>query len=112
MRSISHHRTRRNSRPNPLPRESHDSPSGAVPAATPTVVLLPGASLMDIRPLAESMTLVRCPGCGATRLFTSGPAGVTAHVAFVHEDDACPIFVRIQAALLTCAAPIGAFSER
>jgi hypothetical protein len=102
MRSISRHRARgkppRNSSHSPH-REHHQAP-------TQTVILLPGASLMAIQPLAPGMTLVRCPGCGAMKVFTSGPAGEITHVAFIHDDDACPILLRIWEALRLCAGPV------
>lgn len=61
-----------------------------------TIVIFPGASLLDIRPLTDGMALVRCPGCGATMVLA---AGSDAHGEFVHEDDECPVLVRIEAAL-------------
>jgi hypothetical protein len=81
-------------------RLAHDAP-------TQTVVVLPGASLMTIQTLAPDMTLVRCPACGATKALSSGSEGGIIHIAFVHEDDACPILRRIQAALRLCAEPSG-----
>jgi hypothetical protein len=38
---------------------------------------------------------VGCPGCGASQIFSTA----TARAAFVHEDDDCPILLRIEAAL-------------
>lgn len=80
-----------------MPDRPDRSSDGGAPL---TIVILPGASLLDIQPLADGMTLVRCPGCGATRVFTARPAGAAiSHVAFVHEEDDCPVLVRIEAAL-------------
>ena len=67
------------------------------------VVVFPGASLMEIQPVSKGLTRVRCPGCGASQLYTPGPPGV-ANVAFVHEDDQCPVFLRIKS-LLASAPP-------
>lgn len=45
------------------------------------VLVMPGASLMDITPTAGGVE-VRCPGCGNVQVFTaSGPA------RFLHEAD-------------------------
>ncbi len=64
-----------------------------------TIVLVPGASLMDIRQLAVGMVRVRCPGCGATMVMTARSAGAASQLTFVHEDAECPVLVRIEAAL-------------
>ncbi|PYR51781.1 MAG: hypothetical protein DMF89_04680 [Acidobacteria bacterium] len=61
-----------------------------------TIVIFPGASLMNIQPLTDGVTLVGCPGCGAVQIFVVGQPPFT---AFVHEDDTCPILRRIQAAM-------------
>jgi len=57
------------------------------------IIVLPGASLMDIRPRSWGVE-VRCPGCGNTQFFTTSGAAT-----FVHEDG-CEIYSRIRAALL------------
>jgi hypothetical protein len=41
------------------------------------------------------------------KVLTSGPEGEITHAAFIHQDNACPILQRIQAALRLRAAPIG-----
>ncbi|MEQ1897614.1 MAG: hypothetical protein ABL971_09555 [Vicinamibacterales bacterium] len=69
------------------------------PAAPSTVLLMPGASLMDIRPLATGGMRVRCPGCGATMVMTARSAAAVSQVTFVHEDDACPVLAQIKVAL-------------
>ena len=63
-----------------------------------TLLVLPGLSLMETRSLGVGMALVRCPACGATKVFTARPGG--SPVEFVHERDDCPIRVRIEAALV------------
>ncbi len=59
----------------------------------PIVVVMPGASLMDITPKPWGVE-VRCPGCGNVQYFnvTSGS------VAFIHEDD-CEVHAQIRSAL-------------
>lgn len=79
-----------------MPHRSDPSGDAGAPL---TIVILPGASLLDIRPLPNGMALVRCPGCGATAVFTARSVGAVSHVTFVHEDDECPILARIEAAL-------------
>jgi hypothetical protein len=77
-----------------------DRPARASDTDAPvTIVILPGASLLDIRWLADGTTLVRCPGCGATLVYTVQSAGAVSHMAFVHEEDDCPVLARIEAAL-------------
>jgi hypothetical protein len=68
----------------------------------PTVLFLPGASLLDILPLTDGMALVRCPGCGATKVFTARPAA--GHEVFVHELHDCPVLARIEAGLARLSA--------
>jgi hypothetical protein len=71
-------------------------PDGSSDTVPVTIVIFPGASLMEIRSLAVGITLVRCPGCDATLLVAQT---VPSHLAFVHEDPDCPILARIKAAL-------------
>lgn len=63
----------------------------------PTVLLFPGASLMEITPLSSGVQ-VRCPGCGAVQRFLLSEMGTAGHVAFTHEDG-CAVHSRIQAAI-------------
>ncbi len=53
---------------------------------------------MKIRRLATGGTSVRCPGCGASRVFASpsAPPGSICHEPFFHESDTCPVLLRIQ----------------
>ena len=53
---------------------------------------------MVVRPLATGGTSVRCPDCGASRVFAapSAPPGSICHAAFFHESDTCPVLLRIQ----------------
>ena len=81
-----------------------DRPGRSSDAAPLTIVILPGASLLDIQPLAPDMTLVRCPACGATKVFRARSAGAVSHVAFVHADDECPVLARIESALAVLRA--------
>ena len=62
-----------------------------------TIIIFPGASLMDIPSLAVGMTLIRCPGCGASLVI----AGTTlpSQLDFVHGSLDCPILARIETAL-------------
>jgi hypothetical protein len=77
-----------------------DRPNRPSNASAPlTIVIMPGASLLDIRSLAEGVALVRCPGCCATMVLTSRWGGGASHMAFVHEDPDCPVLARIEAAL-------------
>jgi len=62
----------------------------------PRLVLLPGASLMEMTPVAGGLN-VRCPGCGAEQLFADGAVGTTS-AAFVHADR-CPVHRRIEQAI-------------
>jgi hypothetical protein len=50
---------------------------------------------MQRRWLSAGLLVVRCPGCGASQMFSTATPPAT----FVHEDDDCPIFQRIEAAL-------------
>lgn len=54
-------------------------------------VILPGASLMEIMPLADGFC-VRCPGCGATQVYRGH-----GHRVFTHGDR-CEVFARIERA--------------
>lgn len=67
-------------------------------AAPPTIVMWPGLSLMDVRVLPAGL-VIRCPGCGASQLVTTGATGPVVPAAFVHERDDCPVLLRIEAAL-------------
>lgn len=69
-----------------------------------TVVLFPGGSLMDIRMLTVDTALIRCPGCGATMVFTARSVGATSQITFLHEDDECPVLKRIEAVLAAVRA--------
>ena len=71
----------------------------ALDAQPVTLILFPGASLMEIRSLAVGVTSVRCPGCGAIMVLTSKRARSPSHLAFIHEDPDCPILARIEATL-------------
>ena len=71
----------------------------------PTVVIFPGASLMEIQQLAADTQLVRCPGCGATMVMIVRPG---AYEEFVHADEECPVLVRIEAALARLEAALAA----
>ena len=108
MGRISHRRRSGKSRPGRSQKTGQNSADGSGAAAALTLLVLPGASLMEVRHLATGITSVRCPGCGATKVFTAPqPAGGVTSAAFVHEDDACPVLKRIQAALQMCATAEG-----
>lgn len=72
-----------------------------------TVVVFPGASLLDIQRLADSILLVRCPGCGATMVLTAESARAGSHLTFVHEAEDCPVLVRIETVLVAVRASAG-----
>jgi predicted RNA-binding Zn-ribbon protein involved in translation (DUF1610 family) len=55
-------------------------------------LILPGASLMEITPLADGVR-VRCPGCGNEEEYRD-----TGHREFRHEDR-CAVYARIEQAL-------------
>ena len=63
----------------------------------PTIVLIPGATLLDITPTSYGVT-VRCPGCEHVQHFTTSTG--TRHATFLHEDD-CPVHARILHAIAT-----------
>ncbi|HYT73515.1 MAG TPA: hypothetical protein VEL79_02095 [Vicinamibacterales bacterium] len=63
-------------------------------SAPVTVIVFPGLSIMQRRWLSAGLLIVRCPGCGASQLFSTA----TAPAPFVHEDEDCPILLRIEAA--------------
>jgi hypothetical protein len=64
--------------------------------AQPRLVLVfPGLSIMERQWLSPRMLFVKCPGCGASQLISVATPPTT----FVHEDDACPILRRIEAAI-------------
>jgi hypothetical protein len=69
-----------------------------------TVWLFPGASIMKFTWLSDGLAIVRCPGCGASQLFSTAAPPAT----FVHEDDECPILRRIEAALAMFNAMVDA----
>ena len=69
-----------------------DRPATPLPL---TILIFPGASLMEFHWLSIGLVVVRCPGCGASQMFST----MTAPMDFMHEDDDCPILRRIQAAL-------------
>ncbi len=75
-------------------------------AAVPpvTVILLPGASLVDIHRLAAGLVLIRCPSCRAAQIVST----TTPTTSFVHADDDCPILRRIEAALVRLWAALAA----
>jgi predicted RNA-binding Zn-ribbon protein involved in translation (DUF1610 family) len=56
------------------------------------VLFLPGASLMEITPLADGVR-VRCPGCGHEQEYRG-----KGHREFRH-DDHCSVYARIEQAL-------------
>lgn len=69
----------------------------------PTVLMFPGLSIMEQRWLSPGLLLVRCPGCGASLVYsTADPATM-----FVHEDEDCPILRRIEAAIAMFEAMVG-----
>lgn len=63
--------------------------------SAPRVLVMPGASLMQIMPVAGGLR-VHCPGCNAEQVFAAATAETTA--AFVHADG-CPVHRRIEDAL-------------
>ena len=65
--------------------------------ARPVVIAFPGASVMDITFVTARQFIVRCPGCGASQLFSLPPNGSTLP-PFLHKSTACPIRQRIEAA--------------
>ncbi len=86
-----------------------DRPDRSSDADAPlTVLIFPGASLMDTRALAAGLVVIRCPACGASEVFAGDATGVIMPVTFVHEDDDCPIFLRIEAALAKLWAALAA----
>ena len=60
---------------------------------TPVLVVFPGASLMDIRPVAGGVE-VHCPGCDTTQLFRGDEPGTMRQDAFEHAGD-CPVHMYI-----------------
>ena len=72
----------------------------AVDGPPPTVLLFPGLSIMECTWLSAGLMVVRCPGCGASQMFST----TTPPAMFVHEDDDCPILARIEAALVVLRA--------
>ena len=56
------------------------------------IIILPGASLMEITPLNDGVR-VRCPGCGNVEEFHG-----KGERAFAHEDR-CPVHARIEKAI-------------
>jgi hypothetical protein len=74
-----------------------DSPNGASVGGKPSTIVFefPGLSIMQHQWLSARMVVVTCPSCGASHLYSTATPPTT----FVHEDDACPILRRIEAAL-------------
>ena len=56
------------------------------------VLIIPGASLMDITPLDNGVR-VRCPGCGSEQEFRG-----KGHRKFTHERR-CPVYAQIERAV-------------
>ncbi len=56
------------------------------------VMFLPGASLMEVTPIADGVR-VRCPGCGNAREYRGN-----GHREFTHEDR-CSVYRRITQAM-------------
>lgn len=72
--------------------------------AGPMILILPGLSLMDVQPLTVGVVVVRCPGCGAAQVFAAAPTGEMTEAAFVHQNEQCPIRLRIEAAIAKARA--------
>lgn len=85
--------------PNYPDRSSADAPL--------TVLVFPGLSIMQRRWLSAGLLVVRCPGCGASQIFSTANVPAT----FVHDDDECPILRRIEAALTRLRAAQAAESN-
>lgn len=62
----------------------------------PTVLVFPGASLMDISAGPEGIA-VRCPGCEARELWR--PEAGAFRVEAFHHEDGCPVHARILVAI-------------
>lgn len=67
------------------------------------IYLFPGLSIMERHWLSAGMLFVRCPGCGASLLYSTADPPTT----FVHEDDDCPILRRIEGAIAMFEAMVG-----
>jgi hypothetical protein len=67
---------------------------GADCVTYPAVIVMPGASLMEITFVAGGAR-VRCPGCDADQEFRTGTASPAAFVHF----EGCPVYRRILNAL-------------
>lgn len=65
--------------------------------SAPVLLVFPGASLMDIEPVAGGVR-VRCPGCDAEQVFATPGSGQQRCATFEHEAD-CPVHARIRAAV-------------
>lgn len=75
-------------------RQPADAPADASPRR-PIVLMFPGLSIMQRQWLSPGMLIVTCPGCGAAAVVSIAAPPTT----FVHENDACPILRRIEAAI-------------
>jgi hypothetical protein len=64
------------------------------------VLTLPGVSLMNVHLGGPGLAVVRCPGCGASQVFAAAPTVKMTEPAFIHQDEHCPIRLRIEAALV------------
>jgi hypothetical protein len=60
------------------------------------VILLPGVSWMNLEYPSHDVSIVTCPGCGASQTYTSESPPRIRFVGFVHQSDDCPIHQRIQ----------------
>lgn len=87
-------------------------PDGPNRPADSTVLLLPGASLMEIRLLALNRLLIRCPGCNAIKVVSTRPAVTASHEVFVHEFDDCHVLVQIEAALAVAESAMWTTAKR
>jgi hypothetical protein len=67
------------------------------PEPTPIVVVIPGASFMDVTVDDAGDVRIACPGCGCSQTFRVRP-GRHELAAFAHEDE-CPVHARIQQAI-------------
>jgi hypothetical protein len=62
------------------------------------IVVLPGASLMQIRKLSDTTFLIRCPACGEQLTYEiERLSGLVFH-GFAHKDD-CSILRQIELAM-------------
>ncbi len=75
----------------------------------PTILILPGASLLEITQDANGDVSVRCPGCGESWQFA--PTGPGLHETTLRHDDACLVLATIREAQARQAAAAGARSN-